>query len=781
MSQPKDPSNETMLELMLQHSRYSHFKKQSEKGWRDPTKKNAGLSISVKGFKDFNTGEGGSLADLARKEGLTDLIDQAREIEGKNPKPKTILDAGTYKIQDNPEGKAEAAKLWKKPESEISKKQVIAYLTEQRKLPPESFEDLLGGYIRSVSDWYGNAVLLVPMIDTKQAQFAAAGSSFNVEKVQRIILKKDGKEKKQLGGGDSIGRLTYFPPLSANGESLQYLVIEGLENALTIRSEYPDHHFLLTHGKGNFKHVPEFLPKGAEVSIISDHDAHGDPKKNGETAAAELNQTLRSKHFLTSALMPAEPKQDANAALQEGTLDKWFRSLIAVPSLVVETPSDFDISSIKGEQIPVLPKGILDGQMEAYLQLAAESIDGLNYEAAFCEFLMNASVAIGGLKKIVIMGDWTEKACLWMASIGKSGLGKTPLNQKCGGAFLKKTQSGWMQEFDDAKKEWERAVKNAKEDRLDEPERPIRKVMYANPITMETLRHIHSENSAGLGLLSDEILSVLEGLNQYKGKGNDRQTVLSLWNCDSDETPTLNESRSIPSVFVPISGGIQEDLLRKIISDENARDGMAARFLFNHLIQSPNPVTVERFKEIGELLSGSQGRIILERTLGKLIRLRDQPNQVTMESNAEDLLLNFQHYLKREGRQSNDQVFAAYAKLQRYIFRVALLLHYLFEREPDSVDLSEDTANKTITVMMFFIANMKRAYGTIELNKKEVVARKILNKVAELGGHASVRAVKQPLRKSAKSSEFDSILKLLVETGELIQTEDGKAVQISLP
>ena len=119
------------------------------------------------------------------------------------------------------------------------------------------------------------------MIDTKQAQFAAAGSSFNVEKVQRIILKKDGKEKKQLGGGDSIGRLTYFPPLSANGESLQYLVTEGLENALTIRSEYPDHHFLLTHGKGNFKHVPEFLPKAAEVSIISDHDPHEDYKKNG--------------------------------------------------------------------------------------------------------------------------------------------------------------------------------------------------------------------------------------------------------------------------------------------------------------------------------------------------------------------------------------------------------------------------------------------------------------------------------------------------------------------
>ncbi|MEC8543366.1 MAG: toprim domain-containing protein [SAR324 cluster bacterium] len=335
MSQPKDPSNETVLELMLQHSRYSHFKRIGTDDYRDPA--NDHFKLSSKGYADFKSGEfGKSLTSFAKKEGLEELIGEARKIDGLNDNsfPKNS------NTKADPEKNKEAAiKLWKQAESEISKKQVIAYLTEQRKLLPESFDDLLSGYIRAVSDQDGNAVLLVPMIDAKQAQFAAAGSSFNVEKVQRIILKKDGKEKKQLGGGDSIGRLTYFPPLSANGESLQCLVSEGLENALTIRSEYPDHHFLLTHGKGNFKHVPEFLPKGAEVSIISDHDAHGDPKKNGETAAAELNQTLRSKGFLTSALMPAEPKQDANAALQAGTLDKWFRSLIAVPSLAAETPT----------------------------------------------------------------------------------------------------------------------------------------------------------------------------------------------------------------------------------------------------------------------------------------------------------------------------------------------------------------------------------------------------------------------------------------------------------
>ena len=76
---------------------------------------------------------------------------------------------------------------------------------------------------------------------------------------------------------------------------------------------------------------------------------------------------------------------------------------------------------------------------------------------------------------------------------------------------------------------------------------------------------------------------------------------------------------------------------------------------------------------------------------------------------------------------------------------------------------------------------MKRAYGTVELNKKEMVARKILNKVTEIGGHGSLRQIKQPLRKSAESGEFDTVLKLLVEAGELTQTKDGKTFQYSLP
>jgi hypothetical protein len=773
MSQPKDPSNEILWELLQNHPYFSDFKRNSPTDWRDPAKDH--FSIGPKGFYDHKTGESGSLAKLAKREGLNDLLEQARKQEGQKSSSHQVNADSQY---DPAKNKEKAAQLWKQAESEISKKKVITYLTEHRKIPLDNFEDLLGMYLRSVADWDGNPVLLIPMIDPEQAQFSAAGSRFNVEKIQRIILKGDDKEKKQLGGGDQVGRLTYFPPLSANAESLQYLVCEGLEDALSIRSNYQDHHFLLTHGKGNLKYVPEFLPKGAEISIISDHDAHENPKQNGETAAAELNSLLRKKGYLTSALMPKIPKEDANSALQKGKLEEWFKSLIAVPPIPVQPPSDFDIELIKSD-LPVLPRGILPTELESYLELAAESLD-LNYEAAFCEFLVNASVAIGGNKQIVIRSDWQEKACIWLASIGKSGSGKTPLHRKCGGQWLEGQQKRWKLAFDEEVKEWKKNSRNKEQDE-EPPEKPTRKRLIVSGLTLERLFALHEENSAGIGIVSDEIIGLLNGLNQYKSRGNDRQKLISFWNGHPTEYPTADSDRYVQNPHIPICGGIQDDLVRKFINEESHSDGLAARFLYNHLIRSPIPASIERQEAISDLIAQSRGKQILERVFEGLISIRDNEHQVLMSVHAKNLLALLDHQLKEEDRKFSDAEMAAYNKLRTYIFRVALLLHYVFEQKPDETELSEETAQKAIIVMRFFIACMKRAYGSVELSRKEVIARKILSKVKDLGGRASVRDVKQPLRKSAKSDEFDDILKILVETGELIQIQEGKTFQISLP
>jgi hypothetical protein len=298
---------------------------------------------------------------------------------------------------------------------------------------------------------------------------------------------------------------------------------------------------------------------------------------------------------------------------------------------------------------------------------------------------------------------------------------------------------------------------------------------------MERLCALHEENPSGIGITSDEIMGVLDGLNQYKGKGNDKQKLLSLWNGKSFENPTAESDRYIPSVFVPISGGIQEDLVRKIINDSNTTDGLAGRFLFNHLLLEQRPRTPEEQEQIDDLIAQSKGKDILSGVFHKLAGIRDQVNQVPMNHYAKDLLAALDYQLKLEQRKGSDQAAAAYAKLRTYTYRIALLIHYVSEQKPDEVELSEATANNTIQVMFFFIANMKRAYGSVELTDKERKARAILDKLHQLGGEAAIRDIKQLLKKSIKADEVEAISKMLEEAGELLRTPKGKTFVLSLP
>ena len=118
--------------------------------------------------------------------------------------------------------------------------------------------------------------------------------------------------------------------------------------------------------------------------------------------------------------------------------------------------------------------------------MVAESLT-LNYEAAFCEFLVNASIAIGGHKQIVIEVNWQEKAILWLASIGKSGIGKTPLSRQCGGKCLDEQQKEWHLQFKQELEEWQRQDDS-------KMLKPVRKRWMVNSITLETLCALHEQN-----------------------------------------------------------------------------------------------------------------------------------------------------------------------------------------------------------------------------------------------------------------------------------------------
>ena len=234
-------------------------------------------------------------------------------------------------------------------------------------------------------------------------------------------------------------------------------------------------------------------------------------------------------------------------------------------------------------------------------------------------------------------------------------------------------------------------------------------------------------------------------------------------------------------VYVPMSGGIQEVLVRKIINEENTSDGLAARFLFNHLVIAKIPASIERQQEIDQILFEDHREYdTMKGIFDRLVAIRDVEQQVLMDMHARNHLALFAKYLKTQARKGSEQGFAAYMKLQTYLYRLTLLVHYMTRRNADDAKVSEETAQHAISIMRFFIASMQRAYGTVEMTDRERKARAILDKLHQLGGRAKLKDIKQPIKKTVSSKEASALIKELVELGVLKEVRDGKEKFVEL-
>jgi len=64
-----------------------------------------------------------------------------------------------------------------------------------------------------------------------------------------------------------------------------------------------------------------------------------------------------------------------------------------------------------------------------------------------------------------------------------------------------------------------------------------------------------------------------------------------------------------------------------------------------------------------------------------------------------------------------------------YFHRLALLLHYLRESNPEGNSISFISVQSTINLIEFYEQCMKRAYGKLELNDHELKCQKIYEKL----------------------------------------------------
>ena len=168
-------SNKDLLPKLLAGP-FSHFKKIGKDDWRDPNEDNPSFSLSSKGFKDFKSGSSGSLLDLAKKYSLPIL---------KNDMPPGL---SRSRIQLKKSSAVDVQKIWEQsrivdqPESK-SAALIRSYLTNYRKIPFNSYADLLRKGLIRMNEYKGERMLVYPSLSAKTLNDAIDGKPLTVFRI----------------------------------------------------------------------------------------------------------------------------------------------------------------------------------------------------------------------------------------------------------------------------------------------------------------------------------------------------------------------------------------------------------------------------------------------------------------------------------------------------------------------------------------------------------------------------------------------------------------------
>jgi len=173
------------------------------------------------------------------------------------------------------------------------------------------------------------------------------------------------------------------------------------------------------------------------------------------------------------------------------------------------------------------------------------------------------SAAIGNTVRVSPKAGYEVPLFIWLILIAPSGHGKSPIMKK----LLEPIN--------------ELEAKTDKEQ------------FIIADTTVEALADVFEGNPRGVLIYQDEISGLILGLNQYKrGKGNDRQHFLELFNASSWKINRKYGNRFIPNTGAAIIGGIQPKIVPKVFNQHAFDDGLLPRFLILNI--EPKPLIFSR-------------------------------------------------------------------------------------------------------------------------------------------------------------------------------------------
>ena len=378
------------------------------------------------------------------------------------------------------------------------------------------------------------------------------------------------------------------------------------------------------------------------------------------------------------------------------------------------------------------PVDIFPKPIQSYILECNKTLDSsIDYLGASILWLI--SISIGNSMQIEVKRGWRETVTLWIAVVGKAGIGKTPSISNIIFPLEKinnREISNYIKEYQKYE-EFKQLTKKEQEEHV-EVQKPRKKQFIANDITIEALVDLHQESDNAIGVFKDELAGWFKDMNKYK-PGSDLEFWLSTWSGKSVNLNRLTRAGSfVANPLISVLGGIQPSIFNSFYTEENKDNGFMDRMLLSfpdlqvekYNEEEMNYDTIQWYSDtIVSFYETVKSRLIGRNDEGKI-----EPKIVKFGVEAKEEWKRI--FNKITDTQNNDEeneyMKSMLPKQKSYIPRFALIIHVfnaIGQTGYNFDEVSKESILKAEKLSKYFIAMAKK----VKVDSIEVVEiRKVL-------------------------------------------------------
>lgn len=377
------------------------------------------------------------------------------------------------------------------------------------------------------------------------------------------------------------------------------------------------------------------------------------------------------------------------------------------------------------------PLHALPPTLRRYLEEAAHAKEA-PVEFVTLPMIAALGTAIGASRRFRIERTWPELPTLYTAVVAPPASGKSPAEDAAmlpvyrQGKIFNHRYKLALEEYKREYRAWENQAAEARKKKQrtpEEPEKPTKQRIRIGDATVEALQVRMAENPRGLVLARDELAGFFNSLNQYKGKGSDRQFWLSQHSgrVAPVDRKTDDETYDVEYPCVSVVGSIQPEKLH--VLDIEAGDGMVERFLF---VWPDARMQPDSERDIS--VEAEQGYVEVWNRLYALEMGEDEygspaPRDVPLSHDAVPAWKAYKRALKRAADEPGTPTFmrGVLGKMKAHFPRLALILAMVRTVEDGEYveEVRKEDLDKAWELAGDFVAQSYRVFAEFKKENKE--------------------------------------------------------------